>query len=63
MEDPQDHGGGRVMTDQGVASGMREPCEAIRQRVSGGAEGGRSQGRADRSMGRNGESFEVQKFR
>lgn len=30
---------------------MKEPCRAVRPRVSDGAEGGRSQGDADRSMG------------
>lgn len=42
--------GGRE-TDQGVADGMRKPDKAARLQVSGGAEGRRSQGRADRSTG------------
>lgn len=44
----------RATTDQGGTGGTREPGEAARQRVSGGAEGGRSQGRAIRSTGRDG---------
>lgn len=35
-------GTGRATTDQGEAGGTRKPGGAIRQKVSGGAEGGRS---------------------
>lgn len=37
-----------VVTDQGGAGGTREPRRATRLRVSDGAEGGRSQEKADR---------------
>lgn len=53
-EDLQICGGGGVMTDQGGANGLREPGRVERPRVSVGAKGGRSQGGADRSMGRDG---------
>lgn len=41
---PKVCGGGSAMIDQGGADGMREPGRATRLRVSGGAEGERSQG-------------------
>lgn len=42
-EDPQGHAGGDVTTDQGAAGGTRKPGRVERPRVSGVAEGGRSQ--------------------
>lgn len=41
-------------SERGGAGGTREPGRAARQRVSGRAEGGRSQNGAERSMGRDG---------
>lgn len=49
-DDPQVRGGSCV-TDQRGAGGTRELGEATRPRVPRRADGGRSQGRADRSMG------------
>lgn len=42
------------MSDQGGAGEMRETGGAVRMMVSGGPEGGRSQGRPDLSTGRSG---------
>lgn len=44
-------GAGKTTSDQGRASGMREPVEVVRMMTFGAAEGGRSQGGADALTG------------
>lgn len=50
----EDNPGGRAMTEQGGAGVTRKSCGARRMTVPGRAEGARSQGEAEWSMGQGG---------